>query len=274
MKKIVSVMLAVMILFSVFTLVTSAVDVPVISFTADKTTVEADEVVTVTVATSANSKICAFTASVVFDADKFEVVSTNVPSGSALGATHVDGNKVNFALATLGAIDDTVTTLFTVQLKVKASGGQIGLNVTEAYCEDNGVDVNVTEGIKATLSPIVITVSETPSETPSEPVVPSEPCADGHVWSSWARIKKPTCSTKGEKIRNCKICGADERGYIDIVPSAHKAGAMKTKVPATATKNGVAVIPCIYCGKELETEVIPMLGDIRNPVIPNTDAVA
>ena len=39
-------------------------------------------------------------------------------------------------------------------------------------------------------------------------------------------------------------------------------------------KNGVAVIPCIYCGKELETEVIPMLGDIRNPVIPNTDAVA
>ena len=71
MKKIVSVMLAVMILFSVFTLVTSAVDVPVISFTADKTTVEVDEVVTVTVATSANSKICAFTASVVFDADKW-----------------------------------------------------------------------------------------------------------------------------------------------------------------------------------------------------------
>ena len=270
MKKIVSVMLAVMILFSAFTLVTSAVDVPAISLTADKTTVEVNEVVTVTVATSANSKICAFTASVVFDADKFEVVSTNVPGGSVLGATNVVGNKVNFALTTLGAIDDATTTLFTVQLKAKATGGQIRLNVTEVYCADGDDYVDVTEGVKATLSPIVITVKE----AASTPVTPSEPCADGHVWSSWARIKKPTCSAKGEKIRNCKICGADEKGYIDIDPSAHKAGAMKTKTPATATKNGVAVIPCVYCGKELETEVIPMLGDIRNPVIPNTDAVA
>ncbi len=268
MKKISSVILAVMVLLSMFTFATSAINVPEITMTADKTTAAVGEVITVTVSTSKKSKLCAFSADMNFPADKFEVVSAEAASGD-MSSVQTDDNRVRFALISASNISDDATTLFTVKLKVKASGGRISLNVIEAYCLDNGKEVNVTDGVKAMLSSIVVTV---PSSKP--PVVPDDYCTDGHIWSTWARLKKPTCSEKGEKIRNCTRCGAEEKDFIEIDSTAHKAGAMKTQTPATATKDGVATISCVYCGKVLQTEVLPMLGDARNPVIPNTDAIA
>ncbi len=268
MKKFVSVVLALIVVLSMFTFVTSAVNVPEITMTADKTVAEIGDVITVTVATSQNSKLCSFSADMTFSATNFEVVSANVANSTGMSNINYSSNRVRYGLAAVDTIADEETTLFTVQLKVKAKDGYINLNIIEAYCDENGKTVNVTDGVKASIGSIKISV---PSS--ENPVVPdSEICVNGHTWSTWSRIKNPTCSAVGEKIRNCTICGAEERGPIDINPTAHKAGAMVTQTPATATKDGVATISCIYCNKVLETEVLPMLGDARNPVIPNTDA--
>lgn len=228
MKKTKSVILAIIVLLSMFTFVTSAVSTPQITVKADKTTAKVGDIVTVTVSTSASSKLCVLSGTLNFDEDKFELVSASaVDSISSKSAIKSHSNKVQFALVTLGTISDDVTTLFTIKFKVRATGGKINFDLTEAYCDENGKEIDVTKGAKAKLSPIVI---KAPSSE-QKPDTQAQTCENGH-----------------------------------------KAGAMKEKIPATETTDGVGTISCVVCDKLLHTEVLPMLGDERNPVIPHTDA--
>ena len=230
MKKTLSVVLAIMVLLSMFTFLTSAVSVPEITMKVDKTTADVGDIITVKVSTSAKSKLCAMSADLKFDENKFEVVSATVEdSVSNASAIKAHKNMVRYALVTLGTISDDVTTLFTVKLKIKATGGKISLDLTEAYIEENGDVADVTVGAKAKLTPIEIKASSS---------------------------QKPDTNTQAE------TCG-----------NGHKADVMKEKVPATATTEGVGTISCVRCNKLLHTEVLPILGDEKNPVIPHTDAV-
>ena len=228
MKKTLSIVLAIVVLLSMFTFLTSAVSVPEISIKADKTTAIVGDVITVKVSTTAKSKLCAMSADLKFDENKFEVVSVTVADNvSSASAIKTHNNKVKYALVTLGTVADDVTTLFTVKLKVKATGGKISLDLSEAYCEENDDVVDVTAGAKAKLSTIEIKASSS---------------------------QKPDVNTQEETCEN-----------------GHKPDVMKEKVPATATTEGVGTISCVRCNKLLHTEILPMLGDEKNPVIPHTD---
>ena len=83
-----------------------------------------------------------------------------------------------------------------------------------------------------------------------------------HDWTNWEITDDPTCTLKGSRSRDCKLCGATETADIDIDPTNHSfiADTASDKA-ATCTEPGVSGSTiCIYCGTKRAGEVVPAKG--------------
>lgn len=270
MKKIASIVLAVLVVFSMFTFMATAAT-PTLSFKADKTTIAAGDEVKVTVSVSKESGLCALDLELSYD--NFELVSfaANAKSGlNLIENTTVAGKiKVSGAAATSMPADETL--LFTVVLKATSNAGKISLNVNEAYVADGIDEIDITADFVA--APIVFTAPVVPDEPSTKPVDPSEHDCE---YSKPIVTKKATCKEPGVQELKCKICGDSIKEAIPVDPDAHKAGAWEVTKAATTTSTGTKVQKCKYCGEVLKTEKIAKLpsDELTNPAIPNTDAIA
>lgn len=271
MKKITSIVLAVLVVFSMFTFIATAANAVTLSVKADKTAVKVGDVITVDVSVSENSKLCAFTADLKYDRSVLEVVEGSakvygIAPGEVINPAYVSGVRYTFASAT--NIGDDAAKMFTVQFKaIKDGTANITVSVEEAYAAtaDNSeeeVDVN-TNTVKVTVAA---------DEEPTDPV------EHNHSYSEWTVVTKATCDKDGEKIKTCKVCGDSVKEAIPA--TGHKeAGKWEVTKPATTTATGTAVKKCTVCGKVLKTDVLPKLeasADSTKPndsTIPGTDAV-
>ena len=274
MKKIASVLLAVLVAFSMFSFVVSAA-APSLTVTADKTDVKVGDTVTVTVALSEKSGLGVLTIKAKYDSSVLE--ATDMKAGD-LGATvNVKTGIATMATATTFEAAGTVCTM--TFKAVKAGTANVTFDVTEAYDNDLA-EVKVEVGAaKVTVAEEATEPSTEPTEPSTEPTEPSEPedpCAKGHKWSTWAVEKVAECKKDGLKARNCTVCGEKE---TEVIPATGKC-AYKWVVTkeATATEYGEKQLKCTMCGHVKETQKLAVKNDsadsLDKPAIPNTDAIA
>ena len=133
MKKVISILLAALMLFTMVPVVFAAT--PTITTTLNKTSVSKGDIVTLTAKVSANSKLCALTYEINYDTSAFEIVSG---SGSCKGVfgTEVfnpETGRIRYLGSSLDAISNSSQTFFTIQFKALKSNGTISVKVTEAY---------------------------------------------------------------------------------------------------------------------------------------------
>lgn len=293
MKKIVSILVAVLVVFSMFAVTASAANVPTVSAVANVNTAKVGDTVKVTVSVSKDSKLGAFTAALQYDATEFEVVT-----GTAAGAFSSEllntatVGKVIYVGAAATTIDGAKTTLFTVEFKVLKTGGTIKFVVEEAYVADGENDVDVTAQIASkdiTIGCAHAEKTETVTKAPTcteagEKTVACKDCgaslgtaavpATGHKFADAVVTKEATCTEKGEKTGTCTVCGEKT---TEVIPMKdHKYGDWKVVTPATETKDGVKERTCEVC-KAVDKGVIskkPAAGkpDDGSANIPNTSA--
>ena len=167
MKKVLSVVLATIMIFAIIPLTSFAATAPTITATADKTTVKVGDTINVTVSISANSNLTALGYELNFDTSYFQLVDNSVKTYGALSLDMASGKKAG-KISYAGAADSPVTgnakTFLTASFKILKTNGKITCNVTEAYVESDGRDVNVTTAC-ANVSTKNITFSGT--STPS-----------------------------------------------------------------------------------------------------------
>ena len=278
MKKFASILLAVLVAFSMFSFVVSAADVA-LTVTADKTDVKVGDTVTVTVALSEKSGLGVLTVKANYDSSVLE--ATDMKAGD-LGATvNVKTGIATMATATTFEEAGTVCTM--TFKAVKAGTANVTFDVTEAY------DNDLAE-VKVEVGTAKVTVAEEatepstkpsepstkPSEPSTEPTEPEDPCADGHKWSTWAVEKVAECKKDGLKARNCTVCGEKE---TEVIPATGKC-AYKWVVTKEATKEatGLKELKCTMCGHVKDTQILAVKDDsadsLDKPAIPNTDAIA
>ena len=277
MKKFASVLLAVLVAFSMFSFVVSAA-APKLTVTADKTNVKAGDTVTVTVKLSEKSGLGVLTFKVKYDSSVLK--ATDMKAGD-LGATvNVKTGIATMATATTFEAAGTVCTMTFEALK--DGEANVTLEVTEAY-DANLSEVTMDAGsVKVTVGAGETTTEPTTAEpTTAEPTTAeptTEPTTE-HVctWSSWAETKAPTCQAEGVKTRNCTVCGESETEAIAKVDCAYKWVVTKE---ATATAYGEKALKCTMCGDVKETQKLALktegsgAGTTTKPVIPGTDAIA
>lgn len=281
MKKFASVLLAVLVAFSMFSFVVSAAGAK-LTVTADKTNVNVGDTVVVTVALAEKSGLGTLTIKANYDATALKAV--DMKAGD-LGATV----NVKTGVATMAAAEtfEAAGTVCVMTFEaLKAGDATVKFDVTEATDADfnavtveaNTVKVTVAEAPseKPSEAPSE-TPSEKPSETPSDkPSEDEDPCADGHTWSTWAVEKVAECKKDGLKGRNCTVCGEKE---TEVIPATGEC-AYKWVVTkeATATEYGEKQLKCTMCGHVKETQKLAVKNDsadsLDKPAIPNTDAIA
>ena len=292
MKKFASVLLAVLVVFSMFSFVVSAAN-PALTVSASKTTgIKAGDKVTVTVALKDNTGLGALTADLVYDASAFKVNSI-----SSAGLFALEEKNANFAAGKArftGIASGEVTangTVFTVELEaLKATDSEVKVVVDEASDKDYN-EVTLTAGkveFKGYVEPTTnepttnepttnepTTNEPTTNEPTTEPTTKEDPCKNGHDYSKELVVKKPTCKEAGVAQKTCKVCG-DKVEFAIEATGVCEPGAWKVVKAATTTAEGEKVQECKYCGKVLQRAKIAKLPSdpLTNPAIPNTDAQA
>ena len=288
MKKFASVLLAVLVAFSMFSFVVSAAK-PTLTVKASKTAdIKAGDKVTVTVALSKDSGLGTLDFDLNYDGSAFKVISAT--AGAGFGFAEVNkglANKVKYVAANNTPVTAEAT-LLTVEFEaLKAADSTMSLTINEAT-DDAYAEVDVTKNtvsfkgfVEAPSEKPSETPSEKPSETPSEkpsetPSEPEDPCKDGrHDYSEYIVTKKACANQTGEKQRTCKVCGNIEKEAI-AKNGKCEPGAWKVVKAATTTAEGEKVQECKICGEVLQRAKIAKLpsNPITNPAIPNTDAQA
>ena len=272
MKKFASVLLAVLVAFSMFSFVVSAAGAK-LTVTADKTNVNVGDTVVVTVALAEKSGLGTLTIKANYDATALKAV--DMKAGD-LGATV----NVKTGVATMAAAEtfEAAGTVCVMTFEaLKAGDATVKFDVTEATDADfNAVTVEA-NSVKVTVAEAVVEEPDTdPVEPDTDPVEPEDPCADGHTWSTWAVEKVAECKKDGLKARNCTVCGEKE---TEVIPATGEC-AYKWVVTkeATATEYGEKQLKCTMCGHVKETQKLAVKNDsadsLDKPAIPNTDAIA
>lgn len=279
MKKFASVLLAVLVAFSMFSFVVSAA-APSLTVKADKTSVNVGDKVTVTVTLSEKSGLGVLTIKANYDSSALKAV--DMKAGD-LGATvNVATGIATMATATTFEAAGTVCVMTFEALK--AGDANVTFDVTEAYDNDlNEVKMDV-GSVKVTVAekaeePSTDKPEEPSTDKPEEPSTdePSDdPCADGHTWSTWNVVKTAECKKDGLKNRNCTVCGEKEEEAIPATGTCTKKWVVTKE--ATATEYGEKVLKCTMCGQVYDTQKLAVKNDsadsLDKPAIPNTDAIA
>ena len=187
-SKVMSVILALVLTLSVFTLnVSAAVAVPEIKLMPNRAAAQIGDVVTIAVTVPANSRLCSLSLDLIYDEADFEfvdAVENGVFDVEALNPTF-SNHSIRYAGTTSGYISDEVSTVFAARFKILDNCRDIYAVINEAYVIDgNGKQVNVTMDANILSNPVVIHQS-----------------GDENV------ILEPTCYETGFKTYNCP-CGA------------------------------------------------------------------
>lgn len=271
MKKFASVLLAVLVVFSMFSFVVSAAGVT-FTVNADKTTVKAGDTVKVTVSIPENAGLATLQVALKYDAEAFKV--KGVTPGGIYGFEEVNAST-GFYTSAASTPPTKGGVLFTVELEaLKATDSEISIVVSEATDNEYN-DVTVTSNTVA-IKGFVETPTEKPTEKPSEtPTEPTDPTEHECEYSKYTVTKAATCKEAGVKEASCKICG---NKITEAIPATGKCTAGKWEVvkAATTTSEGEKVQKCKDCGEVLQRAKIAKLSSdpITNPAIPNTDAQA
>ena len=299
MKKFASVLLAVLVAFSMFSFVVSAA-APSLTVKTDKSTVKAGETVKATVSISEKSNIGALTVDLVYDAAAFEVVSLTKGTTLFKGENDMEMTNKSFAAGKaryIGIATEAGLTaggvVFTVELKALTDAkSTISLDVVESEGASGKVTTNsvvindkkadepttaepTTEPTTAEPTTEPTTAEPTTEPTTAEPT--TEPTTE-HVctWSTWAVEKTATCKEDGLKARNCTVCGNKETEAIAATGVCENEW-VTVKKPTETTK-GLQELKCKMCGTvsaTRETELVKDdAGSLDKPSIPNTDAIA
>lgn len=243
MKKIVSILtvLALVCLCAVpaFAVNTTAA----LTLSADKTTANAGDIITVTVSVSENSNLGTLQFNVEFDKTAYTPVenSETTPIAALTPAVNLDyATGVRYAGATAGAITEGGA-LLTFQLRVVKPGSALSLNIGLAS------DGTTLDGEDVTDQ--VIANSKTTSVT----------IACGHATQLSEITKYPTCTEAGNENIICTVCGKVV-GSHTIPATGHTAGDWEVKTPATCTEAGEEIQKCTVCGTEVNSREIPATG--------------
>ncbi len=269
MKKLLSVLMAVVMLASMFVITSSAAKAPTITAKASKTSAKVGDTITVTVSTSKNSKMCAATLALEYSAQHFKVTNKSATNAFSMTDWGEQAGKVKFLGIANPTISDNATTLFTVELKVLKTGGTIKLVAEEVYVVENGKDADVTTGVKGNTLTIACSHANKQETTTKQPTCTaagekSAKCKDcgkdlgktsipakGHDFEAIKEVKAATCTEKGLKEGKCKICSQKKQETIPA--KGHKAGNWETKTAPTCTKEGESVKKCTVCKAVVET---------------------
>ncbi len=150
MKKILSIILAVLMAFATLPTVFAA-STPVITTKANKTSIKVGDVVTISVSVSKNSKLCALTYELKYNTSEFSLVSGSAKINGVFNAEAVNtsvAGKVKYVGATTTSIVDSASTIFTVQLKAKKATGKVTATISEAYITSGTAsETNVTSAV-------------------------------------------------------------------------------------------------------------------------------
>ncbi len=150
MKKVLSVILAMLMVVAMIPTVFAA-STPVITTKANKTSIKAGDVVTITVSVSKNSKLCALTYELSYNTSEFSLVSGSTTTKGVFGAEMTNDSvagKIKYVGAATTYIADAAQTLFTVQLKAKKSTGKVTVSISEAYVSSGSAsETNVTSAV-------------------------------------------------------------------------------------------------------------------------------
>ncbi len=273
MKKITSIVLAVLVVFSMFTFIATAADAVTVTVKADKTAVKVGDVITVDVSVSENSKLCAFTGDLKYDKTVLEVVEGSAKVYGVAPNEYINpaygSSTVRYTCASTSHIGDAAATMFTVQFKaIKDGTANISLSIDEAYAatgesSEEAVDVN-TNTVKVTVE-----ADEQPTEQPTEPEQPTEHV---HSYSDWKVVTKATCEKDGEKIKTCKVCGDSVKEAIPATGHTEGKDWIVTKA-ATTTSTGTAVKKCTVCGEVLKTDTLPKLESAADSTVPSDTTI-
>lgn len=287
MKKIISIILAIVMTMGVFSVYAFATDTPVVTVKSDVASAKVGDVVTVTVDLAKDSKLCALGFDIKYDENYFEVATFN-ENGFTNGTKLFEGftleyvnafNKgiVKYAATTVNPVTDAAAPLMQVKFKVLKTGGSFELDVTEAYTSENQKDqTDVTaEYARACNTTITIacahankTEEVVKNATCTEAGTKAVKCADcgkelstetipatGHKFSEDAVIKAPTCTEEGLAKGVCENCGEEKESAIPA--TGHSFGEWVVVEEATTEKEGLAERTCA-CG-EKETKVLEKL---------------
>lgn len=280
MKKIASILMAVLVVIGMFAFTASAAEGPTFTLKADKTTAAVGDEVTITVSVSENSKLCAIDLEVNYDAQEFEFVSYQITEGNNLMAeiNNVAGRLIYTAAATSNIKDDKPV-LFTAKFKVLKAGGTFALDIVAAYAangenkeidytakaEQNSVNSNVTVACphanKDTVkvdSTCKVKGSETVKCADCGEVISTKelPLAD-HKFAETTVTKEPTCTEAGESTGTCTVCGETAKNVIPATGHNHVEDKAQAVAP-TCTEDGKVVKVCA-CGDTV-TEAVAATG--------------
>ena len=256
-----------------------------LTLSADKTTVSVNEIVTITVAVSENSKLGALEFSVDFDRSAFQYVDGSYTQDS-LWASTVNPNHANglyYSAATAGFITQGGT-LVTFQLRALKPGSVLTLSVIQATDGTtlDGEDVtqqvvaNSTDSLKIACSHAG-TMTETEYTAPTctqggERIYTCSVCgetsieqipASGHSFGEWEQTSAPTCTQDGMETRVCAACKATETRVL--AATGHDYTAVVTA--PTCTKQGYTTHTCSICGDSYTDEYKAALGHSYTAVV-------
>lgn len=231
MKKALSLLLIITIICSCF-IPSFAANAVTLSLSADKTSANVGDIITVYVKISKDSALSSLDFYLNYDSSAFTYVSGSATASSHFVASVNDGvsGKVKFSGASIDVVN-SAGTILTAKFKVTKVGGSFSLSVNVAADGDNNK-------VTSTIATKGLTIS----------------CA--HGGAKWTETKAPTCTTKGEKKATCSTCGQALKESIPTV--AHTYGEWVVITPATETEAGLKEHSCTACGAK-ETVEIPLV---------------
>ena len=149
MKKVLSIILAALMLLAMVPAVYAAT--PAISTTVNKTSVSVGDIVTLTAAVPANSKLCVLEYEIYYDTSAFQVVSN---SGLCKGVFESESfssttGKIKYSGSTSTVISNSKRDFFTIQFKALKSSGTISVAVVEAYTPNGTSETNITSAVNS-----------------------------------------------------------------------------------------------------------------------------
>ncbi len=270
MKKITSVLLAVLMLFSMFAVSASAAGYDKVTVSVSQTQANVGDVIKVTVGVKANSNLVTFEGSLTYDTAYFQYVDGSAKTYGAINGfeeLNATAGKVKYVGAT-GTKVTAAGTICTFELKVLKTGGTLNFVVDEAYIINaEGQD----EAVSIASASITIKAAPVECKHPNTEKVKVEPtctkdgyevvkCKDckkelskstikstGHKMGNYKVTKEATCSQEGSSEATCSVCG-----YKDVQKlskTAHKFGAFTVTKEATCTSEGTKTAKCSVCGE-------------------------
>ena len=242
MKKVVSILTVFALVFLCAVPAFAVNTTAALTLSADKTTANAGDIITVTVSVSENSNLGALQFNVEFDNTAYTPVenSATTPIAALTPAVNLDyATGVRYTGATAGAITEGGA-LLTFQLQVVKPGSALSLNIGLASDGTTLDGEDVTDQVVA---------NSTKSVT----------IACGHATQLSEITKYPTCTEAGNENIICTDCGQVVGSYT-IPATGHTAGDWEVKTPATCTEAGEEIQKCTVCDAEVNSREIAALG--------------